>query len=501
MYQGEGYYFCGNCDEYDSMRLINKRVKRNALSHKCKANHTSFHFPTDKSLQNERADYLPSRKSKYKGLYASQTKNTNQMKKNVNVNNQKYSEEMVPPPIHDRSLECVYDKDMAKNLLDNLAHVKEQLISARNRIFYLENQLRNQTSVVHSGLSIAECMNIIRAKKLSTISKDTHAAKKIACALFEDNCMNGLLKKELIELSKKWIRTNIYNPQNILRVMDVSGGAINYHCIELLRSIESQNRPYFSCILPSSSAIKRAAKKLEDYAMKVIPYDIYNHGNGEGFKFDFKKLFVLLSNSFKLTPISIRQALDWLATIDGSQITKHTSHLLCSMKLNDVAARDPITSTPCFINLPPTKNDEYRSDLDLENSLMEYKSFQSHNYCFPFQCQLVKETKQSYTYFEDFFKFVRELSESGSVFGIADANPVNINNIADLSAHWKGLKKGSGTKNNSARHRMSCPIIGKDIHRANPQRCHRWCQLRPLHYKCHHHELVTEESLSVMEKN
>ena len=72
--------------------------------------------------------------------------------------------------------------------------------------------------------------------------------------------------------------------------------------------------------------------------MKLIPYEIYNDGNGEGFKFNFKKLFVLLNGSFKLTPISKRRSIDWSATIDGSQITKHTSHLFCRMKLNDVAA-------------------------------------------------------------------------------------------------------------------------------------------------------------------
>ena len=69
IYGTEGFYFCGNCDEYDSLKLINSRVKRNASKHQCKANHLSFLFSTKN--RNDESAYLPSKTK----ILVSSTKN------------------------------------------------------------------------------------------------------------------------------------------------------------------------------------------------------------------------------------------------------------------------------------------------------------------------------------------------------------------------------------------------------------------------------------------
>ena len=64
VYKGQGFYFCENYQKYNPIRVLSKRVKRNTRSHRCKANHTSFHFPTDKNIP--KCLYCPSRSSVYK---------------------------------------------------------------------------------------------------------------------------------------------------------------------------------------------------------------------------------------------------------------------------------------------------------------------------------------------------------------------------------------------------------------------------------------------------
>ena len=502
IYKGQGFYFCGNCDEYDSIRFLSNRVQRNSLKHRCKANHTNYHFPTDK---------------RPKKIYLPKIDHFHTIKQNVKQNVNMHSSEMnlLPEkPVHKESvvakalvllqtlppqkkeIDTAHLNSTIESLENEVSLLKDKLRKLQKHSLKLESDLKKYNSVPHQS-TVVECMNQIRKIKLSCMSSDSSAAVVIAKAIFQDDCLKGLLRNEVINLSRKFISSNIYSPQNILKLMDLNGGALNYHSIELLRSIESNGKAYHKCLLPSSSSLKRAAKKLEKAADLVVPFTIYNHGEGEGFIFNFRKLFIFICDSFKLSQVTTYRPIDFSATIDGSQLSKNKSHVLAGMKLNDIASRDPVSGAPCFINVPPNQHEDLEKLM--EENLMEYKSVQSRNYCFPFQCQLTKETKKSYDAFESFFKFATEIGESGEIFGKKGSHAVNINNIADLSAHWKGLKRGSGKKNNVGRPCISCPLMGKDFNNANKKNCTRWCSMRPSNWRCYHKEIATENVVKEME--
>jgi hypothetical protein len=60
-----------------------------------------------------------------------------------------------------------------------------------------------------------------------------------------------------IQLSDKWLRKNVFTPEQILKQMDLHEGALNYEAIS------------------TPSCFKRVAKKLEAAANEICPFHSY----------------------------------------------------------------------------------------------------------------------------------------------------------------------------------------------------------------------------------
>jgi hypothetical protein len=63
----------------------------------------------------------------------------------------------------------------------------------------------------------------------------------IAKAVFDERFGLGMLLAEIVAQVKLWLRKKVFNPQAILKEMDLSGG-INYVGINILRSVETKGK-------------------------------------------------------------------------------------------------------------------------------------------------------------------------------------------------------------------------------------------------------------------
>jgi len=45
--------------------------------------------------------------------------------------------------------------------------------------------------------------------------------------------LNGIVVDEVVNESKRWLRTNVFKPAAILKVMDLKGGTLNYEGIKV----------------------------------------------------------------------------------------------------------------------------------------------------------------------------------------------------------------------------------------------------------------------------
>ena len=61
----------------------------------------------------------------------------------------------------------------------------------------------------------------------------------------------GLLIDTLINNLKKEIRSRLFHPLSVLRVMDEHGGLLSYEALNLLRKVENKGVKYTNTIIPS----------------------------------------------------------------------------------------------------------------------------------------------------------------------------------------------------------------------------------------------------------
>ena len=122
---------------------------------------------------------------------------------------------------------------------------------------------------------------------------------------------------------------------------------------------------------------------------------------------------------------------------------------------------------------------------------------QSRTTCFPLQIHLGKETEKMYELFAPMFNFFTKVGEEG----LDGYQNFDISVECDLSATWKGLKRGGGAKVHTYPCHC-CGIKSDDLHHPTAaEPCSRWCE--QLHsdkegWQCYHHAIVTDERLVAM---
>ena len=310
-------------------------------------------------------------------------------------------------------------------------------------------------------------------KKSNHIVTSNTLSNAVADAAY--SVFDGVGEGKLMGRAKRRFGETFYSPFNIVRSMDVKGN-INLSNINQLRSLETEGETYKrGTLLPSTFALKECMKKIERLADEKIPFSIKQTEQGESIVFDYGKVLTLLIKSYGLEAVGRLRSLRIGQTFDGAQLTRHWSHVMGGIKMNDPAAFCPLCRLPLYAG--------------------DFVNAQSRNLCFPMQLSIGKEGKAMSEHFRPMFAF----GEQVRTIGIMGLLPLTVLTEIDMSATWKGLCRGRGAKQ-ATYPCHCCGINSKDLARQNSHSCHRWCSAHnDPDFKCYHHEMVTDEVLEAMQ--
>jgi len=123
----------------------------------------------------------------------------------------------------------------------------------------------------------------------------------------------------------------------------------NYETLETLRSIEGVER-YEQGLIPSSSAVKRVARELENYADKHTPI-VYSE-SGDGFEFsNYAEVLKMVFDAYGLSDLAKTRSIEIAVTLDGAKLDNKVSHVTAGFKLVDRDTKDPFTGLPILTGI------------------------------------------------------------------------------------------------------------------------------------------------------
>lgn len=221
---------------------------------------------------------------------------------------------------------------------------------------------------------------------------------------------NGKIRELLIKNILEGNFTDIFKPWRILQALDsTSGGTVNYSGIESLRDALRDDNPLpegdtiidrkgkrrkkrRKFLLPSEFTIRQCAYALEKYANEnFLNYEIY-FDKHEILRFKYIDILKFLLKIYKLDLLAERtNNVEIAITLDGSKLTKQLFHVTAGLKIVDVHAWHPKLDTL----LLPT---------DVETS--GHSSIQSRDNSYVVEMHLMKDTKEGYKCFTNFFIMV-----------------------------------------------------------------------------------------------
>jgi hypothetical protein len=185
--------------------------------------------------------------------------------------------------------------------------------------------------------------------------------------LTQSKFFDGLVRNEIIKQAKGIIREETYTPWKILRLKDKQGGKLSLDSIDILRTLETNDKKYVrDTMLCGSATIKRIAKIVESFANTFIPYHINSlepeHGKGEAIEFDLEKVLPVVLRATGLYEAAKERRIEVPQSSDATNITKNVSFIIYGIKIKDRAAVCPIIKRPLYI---PAENGESAQSAEL----------------------------------------------------------------------------------------------------------------------------------------
>jgi hypothetical protein len=253
---------------------------------------------------------------------------------------------------------------------------------------------------------VREVNKLVSSHQRYKLLSNTNKALLIAKAVMDPNLCDGIAFDEIINQCKTWLQRNVFKPEEILKQMDLRGGLLKYEGLKVLNDVEAlayigNEKRIRNRLFCTPACLKRVAKKLEQAAVEICPYQQISTPFGEGVELDYAKMTRLVINCFGLERIAAEQPVNISASIDAARVTKNLGHTSAGLKMSDPRARDPIKNMRSFA-------------VDGES----LRDLQSYNNVFLMKIILTKETKESFKEFDDIFQFFRLaelLSNSQSV--------------------------------------------------------------------------------------
>jgi hypothetical protein len=490
------FFFCHNCDEWDKRMLrVNKRHNSTRSErYRCTAGHTSFYFPTRPKAVTKRLS--PTHHD---------PNNTPSSVPDVQVFDTQLRNISPGDSSSPSSFSSGRDEEgqLTTRLRARIGDLERQLENNKKLINYYKSKQSNLTSNVNDANersddvmeldeAIIEAVNKVisensRFRRYGKLRKE----RLIAKAVFDERFGLGMSLTEIVAQVKLWLRKNVFTPQAILKEMDLSGGTLNYQGLDVLRSVETKGKRYYrGSVLPSPACLKRAAKVVERKADEVCPMEEFETQWGKGIKLCEARTVKLVLDSFGLAEKAKSEKVSLSESIDASKITKNLSCITAGFKVTDIAAVDPVTKKALFVD-------------------GLFSNMQSRNNVFPLQMILAKETKESYNAFKSFFDFFamasdKSISRDNTPYfweALEEYNEFEVCATMDMSATWKGLKKGGACK----RERYfchACTCESDKVHHPNRTLCDRFCSTRDdPEWKCYHHSITTSEAVDQMKQD
>jgi hypothetical protein len=281
---------------------------------------------------------------------------------------------------------------------------------------------------------------------------------------------------ELLKLSRKHFRDNVFTPYNVLREMDLSGGTLSYEGIDVLRRVETAGLKWYrGSMIPSKSEIKRMASMVEWYARPHCPFTLKETTNGESVEFNYAKAMLCIAQAFHLDKVGKVRSLSLASSIDGASLTKNLSMIAGGIKITDRGARCPLTKQPLLDNPITMKA-------------------QSRNLCIPLKIMMGRETKETFKEFASLFSFLDSLGSVNTIPPELEGfMPFKCMTNCDLSAQWKGLCKGGAAKVHTLPC-TGCATKSDCLATPNARLCARWCSLNEdPEWLCFHKEIASPE--------
>jgi len=529
-----GFRFCDNCDVWErDEALIRKSAKVDSARNACQANHASAAYPTDRlrtwtpshqlgmrlmlnrpqsELHNpeveedidlELLDYCQ---------FVTKREDSEEDEEDedyVDSDDSSSSETISVTEFETVGLdELDFCSTMARNVtLDEevailngkVSSYKQVLLNLRETTRRLRQQVNKSTNKVKKAnqtnanllrrLSRNELPSILNNATLLEHHIEHHLNVAMAThpqgrrtAVFGKALANvvytykeGIAHDPIMEIARDTLRSSIFDPWKIAKVMDMNGGILNLKCLELLRGIETGGRKYIrKTLIPSTHEMQMVFAKLERMGDVVAPFTVTVLPDGEAVKFSYEKAVKLVLSSFGLSSVAEERSVHVSGAIDGANITSYLQHVVSGFKIKDRCAIDPMTGLPVFAGM--------------------HSNVQSRLMCFPTNLHMGKETKNKYNEFRDFFDFFK----CSTLTGLGTWKPFTFSVNGDMSAFWKGLGRGGGS--NAANYPCYCCTLHRELFAApNTSLCSRWChdvsdEEHP-NWQCFHHPLVTDEKL------
>jgi hypothetical protein len=137
------------------------------------------------------------------------------------------------------------------------------------------------------------------------------SGKNVACAIakavFSPDFGGGVALPEIMKEAKLWLRSNVFNPVEILKQMDLRGGTLNYEGLTVLNDVESAAMPcgkkrMFGRLLPTPSCLQQVANILEKHGQKLCPYKMISTPLGKESNLILPKqpVWLLMHSGFKI---------------------------------------------------------------------------------------------------------------------------------------------------------------------------------------------------------
>lgn len=528
------FFFCSNCKLYEDALSsgLSKRIVRNSKRFRCTAGHVDFIFPShrlelpkcvakstitsaddsDDSLNYvDEVDVMDgSQKTSLRSSCAAEEDFGLQDAFDTLAEAYAGIDSYCQSQISHLTSKCEEEAAVSASLRDEIEKLKATVLEQKELLNQQKQAMKDLHQRVHSLVTnlnyyrkkfsnvemigdqaqtlddaiIASVDALLKSRQRFKLLSEKRKAEAIAKAVLSNEFAGGIAYDKIIGEVKKWLRKNVFTPEEILKQMDLHGGTLNYEGISILNEVEAASHngrklPYGSRLLCTPACLKRVAKKLEETGNELCPFSMSMTPCGESIEFDYGKATRLIVEAFGLQNIGRDSAINLSASIDAARLTKNICHTSAGVKMTDPRGF-------------------YRDGTRLQD-------MQSQNTIFLLKIVLTKETKESFKLFDDVFQFFRltglnqeerEADEKNedkfSWEPLADLHPINVTCATDMAADWKISGVGGGCKSTE----MFCSLCtcpSSEVHQPNAELCDRFCsdQVGNPNWRCYHHPIAS----------